>query len=169
MTAATFLNAMRRIFARRGIPAVIISDNAPQMKLTNRAFIVVWNKDDDDKNGQFFAQKGITWRFVPQHSPWYGGAYESLVGVVKRTLKPTLGRRILPYGDFMTVIIEIEGVLNGRPLTYQHSDLNEREVLRPIDFINPDSSIITPIVDDPKGDRADPNYEAEKTDLRHNY
>ena len=38
------------------------------------------------------------------------------------TLRKTLGKGTLRYGELLTAIVEIEGVMNARPLCYQYSD-----------------------------------------------
>ena len=32
----------------------------------------------------------INWKFINEYSPWQGGFYERLIGMVKRSLKKTL-------------------------------------------------------------------------------
>ena len=43
---------------------------------------------------------------------------------MKRRLKKTLGNARISYEDFKTVLIEVEGILNSRPLTYLYEDLD---------------------------------------------
>ncbi len=44
MTAAEFLNALRRFISRRGIPEKIVSDNASQFKLVKDTIKLAWNE-----------------------------------------------------------------------------------------------------------------------------
>ena len=74
---------------------------------------------------KIFVTRKIKWTFTPPYAPWQGGVYESLVGSVKRAMRPTVGKRILILDDFNTLIIEIEGVINMRPLIYIHSEREE--------------------------------------------
>ncbi|EYC38573.1 hypothetical protein Y032_0708g1708 [Ancylostoma ceylanicum] len=46
-----------------------------------------------------------------------------------------MGRKILNENDFLTLITEIEAMVNSRPLTYAGSTLEDSVVLRPIDFL----------------------------------
>uniref|UniRef100_A0A8L8K227 Integrase_H2C2 domain-containing protein n=1 Tax=Heligmosomoides polygyrus TaxID=6339 RepID=A0A8L8K227_HELPZ len=48
-----------------------------------------------------------------------GAFYERLIKTIKQSLYKTFGRSILTLDDLTTLLIEIEGTLNTRPLTYQ--------------------------------------------------
>ena len=63
-------------------------------------------------------------------SPWRGGCWERLVQTVKRSMRKTLKKAKLSYEELQTVVTEIEGEINSRPLCYQYSDSFE-EVLTP--------------------------------------
>ena len=55
-----------------------------------------------------------------------GGFFERLkMRCVKRCLKNTLATARLAYEELLTVLIQIEGVLNSRPLTYLCEDGGE--------------------------------------------
>ena len=55
-----------------------------------------------------------------------GGFFERMVKSVKRCLKKTLGNSSLTYDELLTVLVEIEMVLNSRPLSFVSSnDLQE--------------------------------------------
>ncbi|CAJ0591334.1 unnamed protein product [Cylicocyclus nassatus] len=86
----------------------------------------------------FVESQNINWSFITPYSPWKGGFYERLVGSVKSCLKKTVRRETLDLWLFETLILEIEAVLNTRPLFPANSaDLNTDLVIRPIDLINP--------------------------------
>ena len=62
LTATQFLNCLRRIVSRRGNPDSIISDNAPQFKLTSTALSKQWrNVFIDKKVLSYIAVEGIKW------------------------------------------------------------------------------------------------------------
>ncbi|GFV88573.1 integrase catalytic domain-containing protein [Trichonephila clavipes] len=54
---------------------------------------------------------------------------------VKLALRKTVGRATLFRDELETLLIEIEGVLNSRPLTYIFSEFNEPEPLTPSHMI----------------------------------
>ncbi|GFY29373.1 integrase catalytic domain-containing protein [Trichonephila clavipes] len=60
-----------------------------------------------------------------ERAPWWGGFYERLIRTVKLALRKTVGRATLFRDELETLLIEIEGVLNSRPLTYIFSEFNE--------------------------------------------
>ena len=74
----------------------------------------------------YLAERRISWKFNLAKAPWWGGFYERLLALVKICLKKTIGTARLSYDELSTVITEIEGVLNSRPLTYMYPrDLEE--------------------------------------------
>ena len=45
-----------------------------------------------------------------------------MVQTVKRSLRKVIGRAVLKFDELNTLLIEIESVINGRPLTYVYDD-----------------------------------------------
>ncbi|GFY08245.1 integrase catalytic domain-containing protein [Trichonephila clavipes] len=64
-----------------------------------------------------------------------GGIWEAGIKSVKYHLKRALGRSRLTYEEFETVIIQVEGILNSRPLTPISNDFDNFEVLTPAHFL----------------------------------
>ena len=57
-----------------------------------------------------------------ERAPWWGGFFERLIRSVKRCLKKILKNAKLSYEELLTVVTEVECVLNSRPLTYVSSE-----------------------------------------------
>ena len=57
-------------------------------------------------------------------APWRGGFYDykRLVGLVKQGLRKEIGRKLLSWDKLITMITEVEAVINTRPLTYVYGD-----------------------------------------------
>jgi len=59
-----------------------------------------------------------------------GGYWERMVKSVKQPLKKTVGRSTLDYDELQTAVVEIEAIVNARPLTYVYDD--EESVSTPL-------------------------------------
>ena len=82
------------------------------------------------------ANEEIKWKFIVELELWIGSFYESLVGLVKQSLRKSIGKICLNLDQCQTVLIEVETVLNSRPLVYVRSDLNSGFTLTPAYFLN---------------------------------
>ena len=124
LTAETFLLALRRFASRKSLPQIIVSDNgstylsaAEELKelLSSKNLMESLNR------------QGVEWKFIPKRAPWYGGWWERLIGLTKIALKKTLGRTHVSLIVLETLVVEIEAVLNDRPLTYVSSEFDEMD------------------------------------------
>ena len=142
LDAKSFLMAFRRFVARRGRPNSIFTDNGTNFKAAHPTIDKYWICEKPVDILDYLAHERITWTFITEKSPWKGGFYERLIGLTKTALKKAVGRRILCFDDFHTLLTEIEAVLNTRPLTPVEAD--SFKVLRPIDFIAPHAQVGVP-------------------------
>ena len=111
-----FINCLRRFIGRRGTPKMFVSDNA-------KCFV-------GEELKRFAKLYDMEWQLIVEKSPWWGGFYERMVQVVKRPLRKILRRTNVSYDELLTIITEIEAVVNCRPLCFLYSDDTE-EVLTP--------------------------------------
>ena len=72
----------------------------------------------------------ITWDFSTEKAPWTNAITERLVQSVKKSLRPTVVRGVLTFEQLEVLFIEIEGIINCRPLAVQHT--NNPEDLIPV-------------------------------------
>ena len=111
MSAEEFLLCLRRFIARRGTPRQIFSDNAKQFKTARTVLARAWEDVVTDKEvSEFAAYQGIQWRFIIELAPWMGGFYERLIGLTKRALKKTIGKKCLTERQLTTILTETEAV-----------------------------------------------------------
>ena len=81
--------------------------------------------------GESLCTLGVQWKFIPKRAPWYGGFWEKLISFTKTTLWKVLGRSSVTLQELQTLVVEIEAVLNDRPLTYVSPDVDDLEPLTP--------------------------------------
>ena len=86
--------AVRRFISRNGTPKLFISDNCTSFKSKNT------------KN--YLRKVDINWKFILEKSPWWGGFYERLAGVMKNLLMKAIGRARLTYDETLTILVEIK-------------------------------------------------------------
>lgn len=81
------------------------------------------------------ANKGIKWNWKPPEGSHFGGVFESLVKVAKKSLKAIVGNSGLNDGELQTALKEVEALMNSRPLGYEGTDPREESVLTPSHFL----------------------------------
>lgn len=139
LTSDAFLAALRRFIARRGRCNYLYSDCG-----TN--FVGAYNKLSPLlKSAAEF--EAIEWHFNPPSAPHFGGLWEAGIKSVKTHLYRVIGKQILTYEEFYTVLVQIEAFLNSRPLTPLSSDPNDLSVLTPGHFLTLEPLTTIPEID----------------------
>ena len=121
LSAEAFLLAFRRFTSRRGLPATLLSDNAKTFKSASKEVVKIARAQEVL---HYMANNGVTWKFIVDKAPWWGGFWERLVQTVKRPLKKVIGRSCLSFEELSTLLTEVECVVNARPLVYVYDDLD---------------------------------------------
>ena len=131
MSTDSFLNGFRRFVARRGSPQKVFSDNG-----TN--FVGAQSEMDHCKSQldmrciqSYGTQSNMEWKFNPPHAPHMGGAWERMIGIVKKVLPAMLKDCRLTDEVLRTVFAEVECIVNSRPLTKLSDDVNDMSPLTP--------------------------------------
>lgn len=75
------------------------------------------------------SKQGVDWPLIPKRASWYGGFWERLIGLTKTTLKKVRGRSFLTFTTLQTIVVEIEAILNDRPLKHVSSNAHDKEPL----------------------------------------
>ncbi|XP_065195639.1 uncharacterized protein LOC135827045 [Sycon ciliatum] len=148
MTTETFLDCLRLFISRRGCPANILSDNAPQFKVASTILNNRWAKIVRDQQVAAFSQhNNLQWKFTTEYAPWMGGVYERMVGRVKRSLRKTIGRQLLTKPKLITLLTEIEATVNSRPLTYVAGEEDFGTIITPAYLLNVKAPSTMPTAD----------------------
>jgi len=131
LSTEAFMQGLRRFIARRGCPCIIYSDNGTNFEGTSNAL----KKLDWQKITEETSVHQILWKFIPPLSPWWGGFWECIVGMVKKLLRRILGRASLEYEELQTVLFDCEQIIDSRPLTYISEDSADLVPLTPSTFL----------------------------------
>ena len=105
-TSKCCIDALKRFVNSRGTPKIVISGNGKYVISTDVQ--------------SFATSSDIHWKFNIESATWYGGFFERLVKSVKRCLKKQLGKAKIDYDEMITVLKEIENVINNRPISYAY-------------------------------------------------
>ena len=109
LTTEAFVRSIKRFITRRANPNLVVSDNGYTFK--------------SEELRKLLAEHNIDWKFNVALAPWWGGFFERLVRSTRRCLKKTVGTVRISYEELLSVIVEIEGILNSLPLTYVDDEL----------------------------------------------
>jgi len=114
-STVTFLRCVKRFTSRRGLPAQFISDNGKSFIAAAKYIRGVFQNGEVK---EYLTNLGSEWTFNVERAPWWGGAFERLVKSTKRCLRKLIGRAQVSFDELITLLAEVECVLNSRPLTY---------------------------------------------------
>ena len=120
LNADSFLLAFRRFASRCGLPSTLLSDNAKTFKSACKE---IHNIIGSREVSAHLTQHQVTWNFIVERAPWWGGFWERMVHLVKRCLRKAIGKSTLNYEQLNTVLVEVETIVNSRPLTYVYDDV----------------------------------------------
>ncbi|KAG6445988.1 hypothetical protein O3G_MSEX004173, partial [Manduca sexta] len=137
LSSSSFIAALRRLAARRGSPRHIYSDNGTNFvganKILEREFNIA-----SILSKEFYteiSEMQIEWHFNAPSWPSAGGLWEAAVKSLKHHLKRVVGDQKLTYEEFSTILSQLEGCLNSRPLCAITEDPNDIDYLTPSHFL----------------------------------
>nr|CAH7768785.1 unnamed protein product [Callosobruchus chinensis] len=132
-----FISALRVFVARRGKPSQIFSDNgtnfvASSSELRELGGFICKNKDELEKSVH---NEGIDWRFIPPRSPHFGGLWEAGVKSIKHHLRRVLKDNHFTFEQFYTILVQVEAILNSRPISPLSESVEDLNPLTPSHFL----------------------------------
>ena len=154
LTTESFIAALKRFMARRGLCSNIYSDNGTTFvgASSHLSKDAIQATKANSIIKELLSNDKIQWHFIPPLTPHFGGLWEAGVKSTKYHLKRILGNHLLTYEEFSTVLTQIEGCLNSRPLCPLTNDIEDLDTLTPGHFL-----IGRPIMAPPTNDITDVN------------
>ena len=152
LTTNAFLACFRRFMARRGKPSLVMSDHGTNFvgaaRILKEIDKFLQQRKTQEDLLRFCSSLGITWKFIPEHAPHFGGLWESAVKGMKHHLKRIMGETKFTFEELTTIIAEVEACMNSRPLTPISSAEDAIEVLTPGHFLigRPIEAIPNPLI-----------------------
>ena len=127
----SFINALRRFISLRGNPSSVYSDNGSNFRAGEqelRTAIEDWNQR---AICEFLRLKNISWKFNPTYGSHMGGVWERVIRSIRKILTALLGQQLVNEEMLRTLMAEVQGILNSRPLTPVSNDPKDLEPLTP--------------------------------------
>ena len=145
-SADSCLMAFKRHAATYGQPQFVNSDQGKNLQYVKKVMSeiqVAWEDAQPLIASNFPAVK---WHTNPPYTPSYGGHYESLVKVIKKSFKHLAKWPRYSFNDeqLVTGLKEAAAMANMRPLVDYSPDPNDPPPLRPSDFLHAPLLGLTP-------------------------
>ena len=116
MSVDAFILAFRRFVGGRRLPVTLLSDNTKSFKSSSKEIQSIYHSP------KVFHCLADQRKFIIAKAPWWGGFWECMVCSIKHYLRKVIGRSTLNFEELVTLLIEIESVINSHPQTFVYDD-----------------------------------------------
>lgn len=145
LTTDSCILALRNFIARRGSPIEIISDRGTNFIGASRELREAMKQLSQEKMMKYFESPDTKWTFNPPASPHFGGCWERLIQSVKKVMNRIKLSRHPTDEILQNMMLEIEMMINSRPLTHVPLDDESCFPLTPNHFLLGSSSGSKPL------------------------
>ncbi|XP_059056577.1 uncharacterized protein LOC131850381 [Achroia grisella] len=138
LSSESFISAFKRFISRRGPVSCLYSDNGTNFigakSQLNELYTFLNSENYNCILQNDLSQRRIEWHMIPPRAPHFGGIWETQFKSIKTHLFRVIRKQLLTYEKLLTVLIQIETVLNSRPLCVLQEEPHP-EPLTPAHFI----------------------------------
>ena len=131
LSTDSFIQAVCRFVSRRGAPNELFSDNGTNFRgaeVEVKQMLQNWNQA---KILDRLREKGIQWHFSAPNASHTGGVWERMIRTIRKNMRALIGDRLVDDETLLTVMCEVEKMINDRPLTRQCEDPRDLSALTP--------------------------------------
>ncbi|XP_066964324.1 uncharacterized protein [Macrobrachium rosenbergii] len=118
----------RKLCSRSSFPALMLSDSTTTFVAASE---YIKTMSENPRVKEHLLDIECNWKFIPARALFFGAVWERLIGLLKSCLKKIVGQALLSFEELTSILVELEGIINDRPLSYMPGDLNQLEILTP--------------------------------------
>lgn len=130
MDMDSFLMSLRRLISRRKTPAELYSHQGTNFKAGEKELHESFHNMSSDLQ-HLLAKQKIDFRFNPPAAPHFGGMWEREIKSVKTALYTVIGIQPISEKVLHTTLLEVEAILNTKPLGYTLSSVADLDAVTP--------------------------------------
>ena len=131
LSTDSFIQAVCRFVSRRGPPKELFSDNGTNFRGAESEVKQMLQKWNQARILDRLRKQGIQWHFSPPSASHTGGVWERMIRTIRKNMRALIGDRIVDDETLLTVMCEVEKMINDRPLTRQCDDPRDLSPLTP--------------------------------------
>jgi hypothetical protein len=135
LDAKSFSCAFSRFTARRGLPTDMYSDNGTNFvgasRILKDEFKIIQSDKEQSKIFNQLRGKGVSWHFNPPSASHTGGVWERVIRSIRRILTALTTEQTLDDETLLTLLVEVERILNDRPLVRGEGQVDDLDPLTP--------------------------------------
>ena len=134
MESSFFICALRRFFSIRGPPSVLRCDRGINFVGAKSEIDDALNEMDQKAIATYVTEQNCEWIFNPPHGSHFGGVWERQIGTIRQVLNgmfSDLGPGQLTHELLVTLMAEVVGIVNSRPIATLPTDVEQPQPLSP--------------------------------------